>query len=120
VFDVFKITVNNTNDAPNPINPALPMVSITGTVAEGQTLTANTSNLADDDGLGTLHYTWQIGSGSTWTTIGTDAATFTLTDDTLVNAANQGTQSIRVQVSYRDVRNALLPIGQAANRNGDQ
>ncbi|MEF8699739.1 MAG: VCBS domain-containing protein [Candidatus Accumulibacter sp. UW20] len=113
VFDVFKITVNNTNDAPNPINPALPMVSITGTVAEGQTLTANTSNLADDDGLGTLHYTWQIGSGSTWTTIGTDAATFTLTDDTLVNAANQGTQSIRVQVSYRDVRNALLPIGQA-------
>jgi len=113
VFDVFKITVNNTNDAPSPINDALPIVSITGTVAEGQTLTANTSNLADDDGLGVLHYTWQIGSGSTWTTIGTDAATFTLTDDTLVNLANQGTQSIRVQVSYRDVRNALLPIGQA-------
>lgn len=44
--------IENTNDAP------VGAVAITGTAAEGQTLTVDTSTLADPDGLGALSFTW--------------------------------------------------------------
>ena len=48
-------TVANVNDAPT----GLP--GITGTVAQGQELTADTSAIADADGLGAFGYQWQRG-----------------------------------------------------------
>src|SRR4051812_29076321 len=39
-------------------------VSVTGTTTEDQVLTADTSTLADADGLGALHYHWQRNDGS--------------------------------------------------------
>lgn len=47
--DTFRLTVDNANDAP---------VGGVAISAQGRTLTAVTTALADDDGLGTLHYTW--------------------------------------------------------------
>ncbi len=50
-------------------------VTITGTVAVGSTLTANTSALADPNGLGTLHYTWTREDGH-GTVVGADQPTY--------------------------------------------
>jgi hypothetical protein len=78
--------VANVNDAPT----GLP--TITGTVTEDQTLTANTAGIADADGLGAFGYQWlrngvAIGAAT--------ASTYTLGD------ADVGTQ-ISVRVSYTD------------------
>lgn len=53
--------------------------AITGTTAEDGVLTA-VSTIADADGLGTLHYQWQRDTGSGYTNVGTDQATYTLGD----------------------------------------
>jgi len=83
-------TVTGVNDAPTG------GVSLTGTATEDQVLTANTSTLADADGLGTLHYDWQRDTGSGFVTIGAaDQATYTLGDVDVGKA-------IRVVVSYTD------------------
>jgi len=68
--------------------------SITGTPAVGQILTA-ANTAADPDGNGSFSYAWQSFNGNTWSAIGTDAATYTL------SAAEEGKQ-VRVQVSYTD------------------
>jgi hypothetical protein len=52
VSSAVTAAVANINDAPTG------SVSITGTAAQGQMLTASTSTLADEDGLGTLVYQW--------------------------------------------------------------
>ncbi|TCS16119.1 M10 family metallopeptidase C-terminal domain-containing protein [Caulobacter sp. BK020] len=70
-------------------------VSITGTAAEDQILTADTSTLADADGLGTLHYQWQSDSGSGFVNVGADQATYALGDGDIGAV-------IRVVVSYTD------------------
>ncbi|MBO9707843.1 MAG: M10 family metallopeptidase C-terminal domain-containing protein [Caulobacter sp.] len=71
-------------------------VSIAGTTTEDQVLTANTSTLADSDGLGTLHYDWQRNTGSGFVSTGAaDQATYTLGD------ADVGA-TVRVVVSYTD------------------
>ncbi|MBE9111866.1 DUF4347 domain-containing protein [Nodosilinea sp. LEGE 07298] len=83
--------VTNVNDSPTG------SVTIDGTVAQGQILTANTSTLVDLDGLGTLSYQWQQSSdGSTWSNI--DGATG-------VNFSprnGQVNQFLQVAVSYVD------------------
>ncbi|MBV5303816.1 MAG: VCBS domain-containing protein, partial [Chlorobium sp.] len=95
IFDIFKISVNNVNDLPLPTDAALPIVNITG--AAGGTLTAVTSNLSDNDGLGTLHYQWQISSdnGATWSDAGTGLTTYT---------APSAAELVRLNVSYTDLR----------------
>ena len=66
--------IANVNDAPT----GLPVV--TGTTTEDQVLTADTSGIADADGLGAFSYQWQRArrtaarAGATWA----DAATYTL------------------------------------------
>jgi hypothetical protein len=67
-------SIANVNDAPAG------GVTITGTTTEDQVLTADTSALSDDDGLGTLHYQWQRDSGSGFVNVGSDQATYTLGD----------------------------------------
>ncbi len=82
-------TIANVNDATTG------GVSITGTTTENQVLTADTSTLADADGVGTLHYQWQRDSGSGFVNVGADQATYTLGD------ADVGA-IIRVVTSYTD------------------
>ncbi|MBL1176188.1 FG-GAP-like repeat-containing protein, partial [Pantanalinema sp. GBBB05] len=83
--------VSNVNDVPTGT------ISITGTVQENQTLTADTSGLSDADGLGTFSYQWQQSSdGVNWTNVtGATNVNFTPGD------AQVG-QRLRVQVSYTD------------------
>ncbi|HWW27896.1 MAG TPA: M10 family metallopeptidase C-terminal domain-containing protein [Caulobacter sp.] len=82
-------TIANINDVPTG------GVSITGAATENQVLTADTSTLADGDGLGTLHYQWQRNTGSGFFNVGADQATYTLGD------ADVG-GTVRVVVSYTD------------------
>ncbi len=71
-------------------------VTISGTLAAGQVLTAS-STVADADGMGALAFQWQTSSdGSAWTNIaGATAATYT------ASAAAASTQ-VRATVSYTD------------------
>src|SRR5262245_38705966 len=56
-------------------------VAVDGDATEDQVLTANTSTIQDADGLGAFHYQWQRSmDGTTWSDVGTDAATYTLGD----------------------------------------
>ncbi|HTH79831.1 MAG TPA: DUF4347 domain-containing protein [Ramlibacter sp.] len=77
--------VANINDAPTG------SVTITGTAAVGQTVSADTSTLADADGLGTFSYQWMSGT----TAVGTDSANYTITSADL-------SAPLTVQVSYVD------------------
>ncbi|MGB7346657.1 MAG: Ig-like domain-containing protein, partial [Pirellulaceae bacterium] len=78
--------VTNINDAPAG-SP-----TITGTVTEDQTLSADTSGISDADGLGSFGYQW-LRDGANIT--GATASTYTLGD------ADVGSQ-ISVEVSYTD------------------
>lgn len=78
--------IANVNDAPSGA------VSIVGSVIEDQTLAADTSALADSDGLGTLAYQW-LRDGSV--VVGATQSSYTLTD------ADVGAR-MAVQVSYTD------------------
>ncbi len=83
-------SIAGVNDAPTG------GASVAGATTENQVLTANTSTLADADGLGTLHYQWQRNSGSGFVSIAApDQATYTLGD------ADVG-KTIRVVASYTD------------------
>ena len=87
----FSLTISPPNESPTGY------VTIDGTVAEGQTLSANTTMLADPDGLGTLAYQWQASTdGVQWTDIaGASSASYT-------PSAAQAGQMLRVVVSYTD------------------
>jgi diphthamide synthase (EF-2-diphthine--ammonia ligase)/6-phosphogluconolactonase (cycloisomerase 2 family) len=92
--------VANVND------PPVGGVSITGAATEDQTLTANTSTLADADGLGTLHYQWQRDSGSGYVSVGADQATYALGDPDVGGV-------LRVVVSYTDAHGATEAVTSA-------
>ncbi|MBM3273251.1 hypothetical protein FJY94_08455, partial [Candidatus Kaiserbacteria bacterium] len=82
------------------------MVTITGTAAQGQTLTAS-NNLADADGMGTVSYQWQSSTdGTAWSNIST-GSTLSLTQ------ALVGKQ-IRVVASYTDGFNTVESVASAA------
>ena len=82
-------------DADTPDNsPATGAPTISGTVQVGETLTANTSGIADADGLSNVQYEYQ------WLADDTDIAgatglTYTLTD-------SEESKAITVQVSFTD------------------
>ncbi|WP_341881007.1 S8 family serine peptidase [Synechococcus sp. UW140] len=80
------------------INDGAATFAVSGTVQVGQVLTV--AKTADDpDGNGSLGYQWQSSTdGNTWSNIGSNAATYTLT------AAEQSKQ-IRVLVAYTDAQN---------------
>ena len=87
-YDTQLITVTFENSAPTG------GVSITGTTEVGEVLTAQ-STLADVDGMGTLHYSWQRKVGGEYFSVGSDQSTYTLGE------ADVGHQ-VRVVVSYTD------------------
>jgi len=93
--------VTAVNDAPTGA------VSVTGTVTEDQVLTADTSTLADVDGLGALHYQWQRDTGSGFVDVGLDQATYTLGD------ADVGAV-VRVVASYTDGQGFTNSVASAA------
>jgi hypothetical protein len=78
--------VANVNDAPTGVP------TITGTVTQGETLTADTSGIADADGLGALTYVWKAD--------GTVIAG--ATSSTLVLGQAQVGKAITVDVTYTD------------------
>ena len=79
--------IANINDTPAGVP------TITGTAEEDQTLTADTSGISDDDGLGAFGYQWLRDGGQI---AGATDSTYTLGD------ADVGAL-ISVQVSYTDV-----------------
>ena len=86
-------------DQQDPANtPASGAPSITGTAQVGETLTALTSDIADDDGLdnATFAFQWVTVNGNTEADIsGATASTYTLTDA-------QASENVRVRVSFND------------------
>ena len=102
-WDRATLNYNATHHAPTGA------VTITGTAAEDQTLTANTSSIQDVDGLGTFHYQWQRSTtgGSSWSNVGTDQATYVLGD------ADVGA-IVRVTVSYTDGSGTLESLASGA------
>ena len=106
---VIKVTVSFTDDAgngekltsvptdtvaPKPNSPATGAPAITGTAQVGETLTANTSEVADDDGLENATFTYR------WLADDTEIAGATNATYTLA-AADEG-RAIKVRVSFTD------------------
>ena len=88
------LAVTNVNDEPTG------SVSIDGTAEEDQTLTANTDNLDDADGLGAFSYQWQRsnGSGGFENIENATGETYTLGDEDVG-------REVQVMVSYTDGNN---------------
>ena len=79
---------------PTPNNPATGVPTISGTAQVGETLTAGTSGIADDDGLDNVSYSYQWLADDA-ETAGATGSTYTLVD------ADAG-KSISVRVSFSD------------------
>ena len=84
----------NAEEVTAPNSPATGLPSISGTAQVGETLTANTSGIADADGLGSVQYEYQ------WLADDTDIAGATGSTYTLA-AADEG-KTIKVKVSFTD------------------
>ena len=81
-LDAILIEFRGENAVPNATATGVP--TIDGTPQEGKTLTADTSGIADGNGLGTLKYQWVRITGNTQTDIdGATASTHTLTEEDL-------------------------------------
>ena len=79
-------------------SPATGSPAISGTVAEGETLTADLSGIADDNGRDAVEfsYQWVSGDGSTYADIeGATGSSYTLT-------ADDACKHLRVRVSFTD------------------
>ena len=79
---------------PTPNSPATGAPTISGTAQVGETLTANTSGIADEDGLGSVEYDYQWLADDSDISGGTNA-TYTLA------AADEG-KAISVQITFTD------------------
>ena len=86
-------TATATVEAP-PNNPATGAPTISGTVQVGETLTADTSGVADADGLDNAAFTYQ------W--LGDDAAIAGATGSTYTLADDDEGKAIKVQVTFTD------------------
>ena len=80
--------------APTPNSPATGAPTISGTAQVGETLTANTSGIADDDGLNNVQYEYQ------WLSDDSDIAGATSLTYTLVDV-DEG-KAIKVEVTFTD------------------
>ena len=80
--------------APTPNNPATGAPIINGTAQVGEMLTADTSGIADDDGLNSVQYEYQWLADDS-EIAGATGLTYTLTD-------SEESKAIRVRVSFTD------------------
>ena len=89
-------------------------VTILGSATEDQTLTADLSTLADQDGLGAPHYRWQRDAGGGFVDVGAERQANALGD------ADVGA-TVRVTASYTDLNGAheqvIAAAGPVANVN---
>ena len=92
--------------APQPDSPASGQPTISGTARVGETLTADTSGIADADGLANVTYTYQ------WLADDADIAGATASTYSLV-AADEG-KTIKVRVSFADDRGNAETMTSAA------
>ncbi len=88
------VAVENVNDLTTGV------VTITGTAREDQTLTANTSALADEDGVGSFTYQWQADN----------VAISGETDNTLTLTQAQVGKTITVVVTHTDAQGTVEPV----------
>ena len=77
-----------------PNSPATGAPTITGTAQVGETLTAETSGIADDDGLGSVSYSYQ------W--LAEDAEISGATDSTYTLVDTEEGKAVSVRVSFTD------------------
>ena len=80
--------------APNTNSPAIGAPTISGTAQVGETLTANTSGVADVDGLSNVQYEYQWLADDA-DIAGATGSTYTLTD-------SEESKAITVQISFTD------------------
>ena len=81
-------------DSNEPTSPATGVPTIGGTAQVGETLTANTSGVADADGLSSVQYEYQWLADDA-EIVGATGSTYTLTD-------SEESKTIKVQVSFTD------------------
>ena len=91
---------------PRPNSPATGAPSISGTVRVGETLTAETSAIADADGMSGAVFSYQ------W--LADDADIAGATSDTYTLVADDVGKAIKVKVSFRDDRNRQESLTSAA------
>ncbi len=92
--------------APKPNTPATGQPTISGTAQVGETLTADVSGIADDDGLDNVSFSYQ------WLADGSDIAGATASSYTLTDA-DEG-KAISVTVSFTDDRGHAESLTSAA------
>ena len=97
--------VRGTPEAP-PNSPARGAPTISGTAQVGETLTADTDGIEDDDGLADAVYSYQ------W--LADDADVAGATSDTYTPVADDVGKAIKVKVSFRDDRNHQESLTSAA------
>ncbi len=97
--------VRGTPEAP-PNSPARGAPTISGTAQVGETLTADTDGIEDDDGLADAVYSYQ------W--LADDADIAGATSDTYTPVADDVGKAIKVKVSFRDDRNHQESLTSAA------
>ena len=97
--------VRGTPEAP-PNSPARGAPTISGTAQVGETLTADTGGIEDDDGLADAVYSYQ------W--LADDADVAGATSDTYTPVADDVGKAIKVKVSFRDDRNHQESLTSAA------
>ena len=97
--------VRGTPEAP-PNSPARGAPTISGTAQVGETLTADTDGIEDDDGLADAVYSYQ------W--LADDADIAGATNDTYALVADDVGKAIKVKVSFRDDRNHQESLTSAA------
>ena len=81
-------------DSNEPDSPATGLPTINGTAQVGETLTANTSGVADADGLSSVQYEYQWLADDA-EIVGATGSTYTLTD-------SEESKTVKVQVSFTD------------------
>ena len=91
---------------PRPNSPATGAPTISGTAQAGETLTADTDGIEDDDGLADAVFSYQ------WLASGADVAG--ATSDTYTPVADDVGKAIKVKVSFRDDRNHQESLTSAA------
>ncbi len=96
--------------AAKPNTPATGAPTISGTVQVGETLTADTSDISDDDGLTNVShsYQWVANDGSS------DADIANATESTYTLTSAEAGQTIKVRVSFTDDRGNAESLTSAA------
>ena len=105
-----RIVPTSATVTPQPNSPATGAPAISGTAQVGETLTADTSGIADANGLTnvTFNYQWIANDGNTDTDIdGATGSTYEVSDDDVGKA-------IRVRVTFNDGRDSQESLTSAA------